>query len=48
MTLKEYTQTLANNIIAILEKWEEDLPSLDPIQLLKDTLAQLNQIKRIE
>lgn len=47
MTLREYTQTLANNI-AILEKWEEDLPSLDPIQLLKDILAQLNQIKRIE
>lgn len=47
MTLREYTQTLANNI-AILEKCEEDLPSLDPIQLLKDILAQLNQIKRIE
>lgn len=47
MTLREYTQTLANNIV-ILEKWEEDLPSLDPIQLLKDILAQLKQIKSME
>lgn len=47
MTLKEYTQTLTNKL-AVLEKWEEDLPSLDPIQLLKDILVQLTQIKSIE
>ena len=47
MTLKDYTHTLTNKL-AVLEKWEEDLPSLDPIQLLKDILAQLTQIKSIE